>query len=99
MADLKDRQGGGCTAQPTQFLVNTATSHLGVATAPNRIAARIHNLGAAPIYLGYGQVATSTTGFPIVPSSALVERDFLGAINVAAASGATSIVAVNEVRF
>lgn len=99
MADWKDRSGGGYGAYATQFLVSTATSIQAVPTNNNRIAVAFHNFGAAPLFLGYGQVATSTQSFPLVPSQALVERDYLGPINVAAASGATGLVAIKDIGF
>lgn len=97
MSDYKDRLGGGVTSSATQFLVNVATSYIAAASNPARITLRLHNLGAAPIFTNYGAVATSTTSLPIVPSSSILEEAYLGQVQAACASGATSILAVREV--
>lgn len=97
MTDYQDRLGGGVTSTGTQYLLAVGTS---VTAAPSngfRLSVRLHNLGAAPIFTQYGAVATSTTGLPVIPSAAILEQDYLGAVNVACASGATSILAVREV--
>jgi hypothetical protein len=102
VTDFKDRQGGGYTSAATQFLVNTATVMVAVPSASNRISARVANVGAAPLYLGYGATAIATStqaGVVVNASAAHTEPDYLGAIYVSAASGGTSLVAVNEVRF
>lgn len=75
-------------SNPTVGLAQSAI----LAANPSRKLMIIQNLGAAPIYIGFGNNITTATGFQIAAGQTFIDDHFLGVVN------AISGVAAQDVR-
>lgn len=102
MGQRAGRQSGANPAQgtvvATALTVVDATSVLAVGTALNRVSAKL--TGDREFFVAFGgQTATSTLSFTVPSGAVFEERDWLGPIRVAVATGASGVVRVRDVRF
>lgn len=81
----------GSSANQPVATVNLANVILLGANASRRLF-MVQNLGANPIYLGFGAVVTPATGFQVASGATFIDDHFVGAINAIAS------VAGNDVR-
>lgn len=76
----------GSSSNQPQINVGTSTVQL-LGINNSRRLVMIQNLGAVPIYIGFGVPATVAGGFQIAAGGTFIDDHFLGAINAIAPSG------------
>ncbi len=88
MADWKERMGGAPSGTATVIQLG-ASSITVIPSNGYRRKVTMFNAGPAVAFVNYGATAVPSQSFPLLNQSVMEEQDYLGAINMTCASGAS----------